>query len=116
MGSGGVTRGRAIYSLEPVKVFDSISTTQTSSGLALGASFSRFGMQVVSLGSSFACQLQVSISSGESNYRTAATIDTSCGDVSGDMTFIADMPVHFVRANLISTTTAGTTVYISASQ
>lgn len=117
MGQGGVTRGRRIYGIEPIKVFDSVGTTQTSSGIALGAAFSRFGMQVISQSSGFACQLQISISSGSSNYRTAATIATSSGDESGDMIFIADQPVHFVRTNLITqATTAATTVWVSASQ
>ncbi len=109
-----MAQGRRLYGIKPIQMFSNVTSTGTSSGVAFGASFSNIGMQVVSAASSFACQLQVSIAG--TDFRTAATIATSSGDVSGDMIFIADQPVHHVRTNLITTTTAITNVWVSASQ
>jgi len=108
-------KGRRLYGIQPIQMLDSVTSIQTSSDVALGAAFSRIGMQVVSGSSGFACELQVSITG--TDFRTAATIATSSGDSSGAMVFIADQPIHHVRTDLIrQATTAETNVWISASQ
>ena len=111
-----MAKGRRLYGIQPFQTLVNVTSAQTSSGVALGAAFSGFGMQVISAASSFACELQISITGGSSEFRTAGTIDSSCGDISGDMIFTADQPVHHVRTNLIRNTTAETTVWVSVTQ
>ena len=111
-----MAKGQRLYGIQPIHMFADVTSTGTSSGVSLRAAYTNIGMQVISAASSFACQLQVSIAGGSSEFRTAATIATSSGDTSGSMVFIADQPIYHIRANLITTTTAITNVWVSASQ
>jgi len=113
-----MAKGRRDYGiLGSIRMFSSVGTTQTSSGVALGAAFSKLGMQVVTAASSAAVQLQVSLTGGgSSEWRTVDTWATSSGDTSGDIIFNIDQPVTFVRTVLINTATTGpTSAWISAS-
>jgi len=79
-----MAQGRRDYGiLGSIRLLSSAGSTTTSSGIALGAAFSKLGMQVVTSASSAAIQLQVSLTGGgSSEWRIVDTWATSSGDKS----------------------------------
>jgi len=87
-----------------------------SSEVNLGGTFSSFGFQVRTAGSSDTVLLQGSLSGGSSDWATLLTWAAS-SDTSSDIKFISSAPVNLIRARISQATTAADLIsaWVSAS-